>query len=230
MRAPRTRPGWELSRSGGLAGTWSGGPVPVTRARVRRRPSPGQDAIAGMTIRESQDGRAGTRGAGAGRDADRAVTALYLTHYRPLVRIAALLVQDLATAEEIVQDSFVAVHAAWRRLPDADHAVPYLHRSVVDRSRAALRQHVVVDRLAPRLAPELPSGHGEASIEVERSAFISALWTLPTRQREVVVLRYFADLPETQVASATGISESAVQAHAAQAVSWLRDELRQAGD
>jgi RNA polymerase sigma-70 factor (sigma-E family) len=158
--------------------------------------------------------------------ADRAVTALYLTHYRPLVRMAALLVQDLATAEEIVQDSFVAVHAAWRRLPDADHALSYLRRSVVDRSRSVLRQHVVLDKLAPGL----PSGHGEASIEVERSAFISALWTLPTRQREVVVLRYFADLPVTQVASATGISEGAVKVHAARAMSSLRAELRKAGD
>ena len=162
--------------------------------------------------------------------ADRAVTALYLTHYRPLVRMAVLLVQDLATAEEIVQDSFVAVHAAWRRLPDADHALSYLRRSVVDRSRSALRQHVVVDKLAPRLTPGLPGSPAEADIKVERSAFISALWTLPARQREVVVLRYFADLPETQVASATGISAGAVKAHAAQAMSSLRAELRKPGD
>jgi RNA polymerase sigma-70 factor (sigma-E family) len=164
--------------------------------------------------------------AGGPAGADRAVTALYLTHYRPMVRIAALLVQDLPTAEEIVQDSFVAVHAAWRRLPDADHALSYLRRTVVDRSRAALRQHVAVDKLAPGLAPDLPSSPGEETIEVERSAFISALWTLPPRQREVVVLRYFADLPETQVASATGISAGAVRAHAARAMSSLRAELR----
>ena len=161
-----------------------------------------------------------------GRNADHAVTALYLTHYRPLVRMAALLVQDLATAEEIVQDSFVAVHAASRRLPDADHALSYLRRSVVDRSRSALRQHMAVDKLAPRLAPDLPIVPGEESIEVERSAFISALWTLPARQREVVVLRYFADLPETHVASATGMSEDAVKAHASQALTALRAELR----
>ena len=161
-------------------------------------------------------------------DANHAVTALYLAHYRPLVKMAALLVQDLATAEEIVQDSFVAVHAAWRRLPDSDHALSYLRRSVVDRSRSALRQHVVVDKLAPRLAPDLATGSGEGSIEVERSAFISALWTLPARQREVVVLRYFADLPATQVASATGISEGAVKVHAARAMSSLRAELGQA--
>jgi len=177
-----------------------------------------------MRTLKTMPGREPSR-SGSPQDADREVTALYLTHYRPLVRIAALLVQDLAAAEEIVQDSFVAVHAAWRRLPDAEHALSYLHRSVVDRSRAALRQHVVVDKLAP----DVPSGHGEASIEVERSAFISALWTLPPRQREVVVLRYFADLPETQVASATGVSETAVKAYTVRAMSSLQTELRKAG-
>lgn len=181
-----------------------------------------------MRALKTMPGREPSR-SGRPQDADREVTALYLTHYRPLVRMAALLVQDLAAAEEIVQDSFVAVHGAWRRLPDAEHALSYLRRSVVDRSRAELRRHVVVDKLAPRLAPDLPGAHGEASIEVERSAFISALWTLPPREREVVVLRYFADLPETQVASATGISETAVKAYAAQAMSSLRTELRRAG-
>lgn len=177
-----------------------------------------------MRALKTMPGREPSRSGGP-QDADREVTALYLTHYRPLVRMAALLVQDLAAAEEIVQDSFVALHGAWRRLPDAEHALSYLRRSVVDRSRAALRRHVVVDKLAP----DLPGGRGEASIEVERSAFISALWTLPSREREVVVLRYFADLPETQVASATGISETAVKAYAAQAMSSLRTELRRAG-
>ena len=69
----------------------------------------------------------------------------------------------------------------------------------------------------------------EASIELERSAFVSALWTLPARQREVVVLRYFADLPETQIASAAGISQAAVRSHTAQAMSSLRAELGGAG-
>jgi RNA polymerase sigma-70 factor (sigma-E family) len=227
MQAPKTRSGWELSRSGGLAGTWNCGPMAVTQVRPGPRPSP-SDVIAGMTVPVPRDSRAQTRRAEAGRDADRAVTALYLTHYRSLVKTAALLVRELTTAEEIVQDSFVAVHAAWRRLPDTDHALAYLRRSVVDRSRVALRQHTVVDKLAPRLAPEVPSDQGQPSIEVERSAFISALWTLPARQREVVVLRYFADLPETQVASATGISESAVKTHVARAMSALRTELHKA--
>ena len=158
-------------------------------------------------------------------DANHGVTVLYLAHYRPLVRLAALLVQDLATAEEIVQDAFVAVHGAWRRLPDADHALPYLRRSVIDRSRSALRDRAVADKLAPATVPATPGAGREAGIELERSAFVSALWTLPAPQREVVVLRYFADLPETQIASATGISEAAVRSHTAQAMSSLRAEL-----
>jgi len=158
-------------------------------------------------------------------DANHAVTALYLAHYRPLVRLAALLVQDLAAAEEIVQDAFVAVHAAWRRLPDAGHAVPYLRRSVIDRSRWALRDRAVADKLAPATAPVAPGAGREPNIELGRSAFVSALWTLPARQREVVVLRYFADLPETAVAAATGISEAAVRSHTARAMSSLRTDL-----
>lgn len=158
-------------------------------------------------------------------DANHAVTALYLKHYRPLVSLAALLVQDLATAEAIVQDAFVAVHAAWRRLHDADHALLHLRRSVIARSRWALRDRAGVDQLAPAAAPATPSASREADIGLERSAFVSALWTLPARQREVVVLRYFADLPETQIASATGISEATVRSHTVQALSSLRAEL-----
>ena len=53
-------------------------------------------------------------------DATRAVTAIYTTHYRSLVRLAVLLVRDVATAEEVVQDSFIAMHTAWRRLRDTE--------------------------------------------------------------------------------------------------------------
>ena len=68
-------------------------------------------------------------------DADRAVTAIYSEHYRSLVRLAAFLVRDTSTAEEVVQDSFVAMHGAWRGLRDSDKALSYLRQSVVNRSR-----------------------------------------------------------------------------------------------
>jgi RNA polymerase sigma-70 factor (sigma-E family) len=155
-------------------------------------------------------------------DADRAVTAIYTTHYRSLVRLAALLVRDVATAEEVVQDSFVAMHGGWRRLRDSDKALSYLRQSVVNRSRSVLRHRVVVDRNAPKPAPDMPSAEHGAIVLLERSAVVSALRTLPPRQREALVLRYYGDLSEAQIASVMGISRGAVKSHTARAMSALR--------
>jgi DNA-directed RNA polymerase specialized sigma24 family protein len=127
-------------------------------------------------------------------------------HYRSLVRLAALLVSDLATAEDIVQDSFAAVYGIWHALPDTDAALCCLRRSVVRRSRSAPR-------------PQL------TGIPLLGSAVVSALQALPVRQREVLVLQYFADLPEAEIASATGMSTAAVRSHAARAMSSLQDAL-----
>jgi RNA polymerase sigma-70 factor (sigma-E family) len=158
-------------------------------------------------------------------DADRAVTAIYSEHYRSLVRLAALLVRDVATAEEVVQDSFVAMHGAWRRLRESDKALSYLRQSVVNRSRSVLRHRVVVDRNAPKPAPDMPSAEQGAISLLERSAVIKALRTLPPRQREALVLKYYADLSEAQIASAMGISRGAVKSHTARAMSSLRAVL-----
>ena len=155
-------------------------------------------------------------------DADRAVTALYGTHYRALVRLAALLVRDMATAEEVVQDSFVAMHASWRRLRDSEKALSYLRQSVVNRSRSVLRHRVVVDKNAPKPPPQAPSAEQGAMTELERGAVIAALRTLPERQREALVLRYYADLTEAQIASTMGISRGAVKSHTARGMSSLR--------
>jgi RNA polymerase sigma-70 factor (sigma-E family) len=158
-------------------------------------------------------------------DADRAVTALYSTHYRSLVRLAALLLRDMATAEEVVQDSFVAMHGGWRRLRDSDKALSYLRQSVVNRSRSVLRHRVVVDRNAPKPPPDMPSAEQGAISQLERSAVVTALRTLPPRQREALVLRYYGDLSEAQIAAAMGISRGAVKSHTARAMSALRGVL-----
>lgn len=155
-------------------------------------------------------------------DAARAVTAIYTTHYRSLVRLAVLLVRDIATAEEVVQDSFIAMHAAWRRLRDTEKALSYLRQSVVNRSRSVLRHRVVVDKNAPKPAPDMPSAEQGAISLLERSAVISALRTLPPRQREALVLKYYADLSEAQIATAMGISRGAVKSHTARGVAALR--------
>lgn len=158
-------------------------------------------------------------------DADRAVTQLYHLHYTSLVRLAMLLVRDVATAEEVVQDSFIAMHDGWRRLRDADKALSYLRQSVVNRARSVLRHRVVVDKNAPKPAPDMPSAEHAALAALERSAVVSALRELPARQREVVVLRYYADLSESQIAHAMGISRGAVKSHTSRAMAALRSVL-----
>ncbi len=155
-------------------------------------------------------------------DAARAVTAIYTTHYRSLVRLAVLLVRDVATAEEVVQDSFIAMHGAWRRLRDTEKALSYLRQSVVNRSRSVLRHRMVVDKNAPKPAPDMPSAEQGAISLLERSAVIAALRTLPPRQREALVLKYYGDLSEAQIAGAMGISRGAVNSHTARGVAALR--------
>src|SRR4249919_2462470 len=118
--------------------------------------------------------------------ADRAVTELYSLHYRALVRLAALLVRDTPTAEEVVQDSFVAMHGGWQRLRDAEKALAYL-----------------------------------------RHAVVAALLDLPERQREAIVLRYYADLSEAEIATAMRISRGAVKSHTARGMTALRAALKQ---
>jgi RNA polymerase sigma-70 factor (sigma-E family) len=160
-------------------------------------------------------------------DAARAVTAIYTTHYRSLVRLAVLLVRDVATAEEVVQESFIAMHAAWRRLRDTEKALSYLRQSVVNKSRSVLRHRVVVDKNAPKPAPDMPSAEQGAISLLERSAVIAALRTLPPRQREALVLKYYADLSEAQIATAMGISRGAVKSHTARGMAALRAALEQ---
>jgi RNA polymerase sigma-70 factor (sigma-E family) len=158
-------------------------------------------------------------------DADRAVTELYTEHYRALVWLAALLVRDIGTAEEVVQDSFVAMHRGWNRLRDSDKAVSYLRQSVVNRSRSVLRHRAVVDRNAPKPSPDMPSAEQGALVLLERSAVTAALGTLPPRQREALVLRFYADMSEAQIAAAMQISRGAVKSHTARAMSALRTAL-----
>jgi RNA polymerase sigma-70 factor (sigma-E family) len=158
-------------------------------------------------------------------DADRAVTVLYAAHYRSLVRLAALLLRDVGAAEEVVQDSFVAMHDGWRRLRDNDKALSYLRQSVVNRSRSVLRHRVVVDRNAPKPPPDEPSAEQGAITLLERSAVVTALRTLPARQREALVLRFYGDLSEAQIAAAMGISKGAVKSHTARAMTALRSVL-----
>ena len=160
-----------------------------------------------------------------GRSADWAVTELYSLHYRALVRLAVLLVRDIPTAEDVVQDSFVAVHDGWQRLRDAESALAYLRHTVLNRSRSVLRRRAVAGRHLPNPPPDMASAEYGALVALERSAVVQALRKLPGRQREAIVLRYYADLREAEVAAAMGISRGAVKSHTARAMAALRADL-----
>ena len=162
-------------------------------------------------------------------DADDAVTQLYAAHYVSLVRLASLLVGHSGEAEEIVQDAFVAMHRRWRRLRDPDKALSYLRASVVNGARSSHRRRAVADRHATASAGAHvgvePSAEHHAMSADTRAHVLRALDRLPARQREVLVLRYYSDLSENDIAEALGISRGAVKSHAFRGVAALRTIL-----
>lgn len=162
-----------------------------------------------------------------GWTADEALERLYAAHWRELVRLSVLLVRDTATAEEVVQDAFVAVHARWGRLRDPDLALAYLRQSVVNRSRSALRHRSVVARHLERTRrPADVPGADQAALDGDlRAGVLDALRALPQRQREVLVLRYYLDLSEAQIADTLGISPGSVKSHASRGAAALRTLL-----
>ena len=162
-------------------------------------------------------------------DTDQAVAELYSLHYRPLTRLATLLVRDAVTAEDVVQDAFVAMRSAWPRLGDTEKALAYLRQAVVNRSRSVLRHRTVTGTNLQQALPDIPSAdHGTLDLLDQRAA-VAALLGLPERQREAIVLRFYADLSEDQIAAAMRISRGAVKSHTARGLSALRAAVGQAG-
>jgi RNA polymerase sigma-70 factor (sigma-E family) len=163
--------------------------------------------------------------------AESAVTELYAAHWASLVRLAWLLLRDQALAEEVVQDAFISVHAAWSSLRRADRAEAYLRRAVVNAARSSLRHRGVEERHLARERSNPAGAYGarphasaeDVALDHEAtSAMVRALGRLPRRQREVLTLRYYLDLSEAQIADALGISNGAVKAHAHRGLASLR--------
>lgn len=162
-------------------------------------------------------------------DADQAVRSLYASHWTAMVRLAALLLQETATAEEVVQDAFVALHRRWGRLREPAAGVGYLRASVVNGCRSVVRHRQVEVRHRRPAAPA-PTGPEEHVLDHETDAAVmAALRRLPGRQQEVLVLRYYADASESEIAEALGISRGSVKSHAHRGLAALRAALREEG-
>ncbi|WP_432975431.1 SigE family RNA polymerase sigma factor [Dactylosporangium sp. CA-233914] len=200
------------------AAAWDGGPVQAARTPG----GPGRDPALGRR-RPGEDVR--------GWSADDAIGALFGAHYRALVRLAVLLLRDEGVAEDVVQDAYVALHRRWWRLRDADKALSYLRTSVVNGARSALRKRGVQERHIAR-GPDGPqvvasAETGALSLLAHREV-LAAVRRLPARQREAIVLRYYAELSEAEIADAMGVSRGAVKSHASRGMAALRQSLEQA--
>lgn len=161
--------------------------------------------------------------------ADRGLERLYSLHWDSLVRLAWLLLHDGPLAEDVVQDALISVHRHWASLESEANAAAYLRRSVINGARSALRHRGVADRYERSEAADPHSnrthpGADEAALaRVGTTTLATAVAALPTRQREVLALRYFLDLSEADIAEALGISSGAVKSHAHRGLATLRN-------
>ncbi|MFG3255077.1 SigE family RNA polymerase sigma factor [Streptomyces sp. NPDC048172] len=188
--------------------------APWPAARPVRMPGP----------REAQgDGDAATAGA-VGTTVDQ-LTETYRAHYASLLRLAALLLDDTASCEDVVQEAFIRVHASRKRVRDPAKVLPYLRQTVVNLSRSALRRRFLNLKLLAKPMPDMASAEEGAWDRLERDRLIEAMRGLQQRQREVLVLRYFADMSEARVAETLGISRGAAKAYASRGIAALRTAM-----
>ncbi|GGL92153.1 SigE family RNA polymerase sigma factor [Micromonospora yangpuensis] len=140
-----------------------------------------------------------------------------------LLRTAYLLAGDWATAEDLLQTALTKTYLAWKRLGGIDAIEPYARRVLVNTSTSWWRRRWHGERPTDVL-PE-----AAAVDEMERQLDRDVLWqhlrALPTRQRAVLVLRYYEDMSESQTAAMLGISVGTVKSQTSRALTTLRRRL-----
>ena len=167
--------------------------------------------------------------------AEDGVTALYHAHALGLIRLAHIMLGDRAAAEDVVQDAFCGLYRNWSRLADQAKALPYVRSSVLNGCRTALRRRPVA-RLAggpgdggaepaALIAAAVASAEAAVLSVERRREVMTALRALPGRQREVLVLRFYLDLPDTDIARDMGISPGTVRSTAYRALAALGRSL-----
>ncbi|MDP9092821.1 MAG: SigE family RNA polymerase sigma factor [Actinomycetota bacterium] len=157
------------------------------------------------------------------------VAALYAAHRVQLVRMAVLLVDDLGSAEDVVQDAFIGLHRHRDSIREPQAALGYLRRAVVNGSRSTLRKRGTVRR-HPSLVEVGSSDPPDTDLllDEEHREVLAAVRSLPPGQRQVVVLRYWSNLSEAEIAEAVGISRGAVKSQASRGMDKIEKIL--AGD
>ena len=170
----------------------------------------------------------GTRTAGLGIAMEPSVdiTELYAAHRLSLVRLAVLLVDDFASAEDVVQDAFAALARRPDAVRDPSKALAYLRVSVVNTARSSLRRRRTARAYTPPHDLSPPSPEDSAVLAEEHREVIAALQTLAPRQREVLVLRYWSNLSEAEIARTLDISQGTVKSTASRALVALEKSMQ----
>ena len=161
----------------------------------------------------------------APRSRGAAVSMLFHLHYRRLLGLAGLLVDDRGTAEEVVQDAFERLYRSWGGLRSPEAAVAYLDRSVVNGARSRLRRRFTERSFQLPEAGTTPSAESVGVDHRQRDDLVAAVRQLPQRQREVIVLRFYLDLSEEQIANWLGVSSGSVKKHASRATATLQKRM-----
>jgi RNA polymerase sigma-70 factor (sigma-E family) len=163
----------------------------------------------------------GARDTGAdAEDAASIVSALYTEHALGLTRLAQVMLGDRAAAEDVVHDAFCGLCRRWGDLTDPRKAPAYLRSSVLNGCRSALRRRAR-DTADPMLSEEVLGADAPLLASEDRRAVLAALRRLPDRQREVLVLRYYLELPDAEIARTMGIGESTVRSAAHRGLTTL---------
>jgi RNA polymerase sigma-70 factor (sigma-E family) len=173
----------------------------------------------GVASAERLAGAAGP-GSDDSRSAEVAVGALYQASALTLIRLAYVMLGDLPGAEDVVQEAFIGLYRHWDRLDGADAALRYVRASVLNGCRSVLRRRAVRRRWVAEQPSPVPVEMVVLGGE-ERQDVIRALGRLPHRQREVLVLRFYCDLPDEQIARVMGIRPGTVRSTAHRALAAL---------
>ena len=137
-----------------------------------------------------------------------------------------LLVDDMATAEDVVHDAFIALQRNAGKLRNPGAAVAYLRTSVVNNSRSLLRKRQTVRKHLNLARDEHVAGADtDLIVAAEHQEVLDAVRRLPQRQQEVLVLRYWSNLSEAEIAEALGISRGAVKSNASRGMDKLENLL-----
>jgi len=165
-------------------------------------------------------------GSGALAEKSAAISQLYEQERHGLLRVALLLVGDRGVAEDLVQEAFVALQRRWDSLSDHSTAAGYLRVCVVNGARSVRRRWAVARRHLSSAEPASePGADAAVLLAEEHRAVVLAVRRLPRRQQQVIVLRYWSDMSETQIADTLRISPGTVKSSASRALAAIAQQL-----